>query len=188
LLDHANHRFPLCQQLETPYPPKPIKNLRLWQCQYADKLLCRHYHQLERGSPHLWILLSADLQMSGKTTEVCFHLVLANGSQHGEAVMTGGWSGGVVLGPCRNRVPKRVYLDVTHYLESCDTDLWKTFVEAAKSARTLDGPTVLLQHELWLDDEIRDLCHDITEKFRRLEPARLRRLRQFSPGLQREER
>jgi small subunit ribosomal protein S24e len=54
------------------------------------------------------------------------------------------------------------YLDVTQYLESCDKDLWKTFVEAAKSGKDLGmAPTVYFAMSSGLDDEIRDLCRDI---------------------------
>lgn len=54
------------------------------------------------------------------------------------------------------------YLDVTQYLESCDAELWKTFVEAAKSGADLGlAPKIFFQMSDRLDDEIRDLCADI---------------------------
>jgi small subunit ribosomal protein S24e len=56
------------------------------------------------------------------------------------------------------------YLDVTQYLESCDADLWKTFLAAAKSGKDLGmAPKVWLQMSDRLDDDVRDLCHDIKQ-------------------------
>ncbi|KAF7985388.1 hypothetical protein HWV62_6643 [Athelia sp. TMB] len=66
------------------------------------------------------------------------------------------------------------YLDVTQYLESCDPDLWKAFVDAAKSGRDLGmAPPVWLHMGSALTDEIRDLCHDIRKSsLYRHRPAR----------------
>jgi small subunit ribosomal protein S24e len=80
-----------------------------------------------------------------------------------EAVMTvGGRRIGMGSAVTKKCAQTACYLDVTQYLESCDADLWKTFVEAAKSGKDLGmAPTVHFAMSSGLDDEIRDLCHDI---------------------------
>ena len=82
-----------------------------------------------------------------------------------EAVMTvGGRRIGMGSAASKKNAQTACYLDVTQYLESCDKDLWKTFVEAAKSGKDLGmAPTVYFAMSSGLDDEIRDLCHDIRQ-------------------------
>ncbi|KAJ7630939.1 hypothetical protein FB45DRAFT_916982 [Roridomyces roridus] len=54
------------------------------------------------------------------------------------------------------------YLDVMGYLESCDPDLWKAYLEAAKSGAALGmAPKIFFEMSDRLDDEIRDLCVDM---------------------------
>ncbi|KII94379.1 hypothetical protein PLICRDRAFT_153980 [Plicaturopsis crispa FD-325 SS-3] len=54
------------------------------------------------------------------------------------------------------------YLDVTQYLESCDPDLWKTYIKAARTGGDLGlAPKVWLQMSDTLEDDIRDLCFEI---------------------------
>ncbi|KAJ7071028.1 P-loop containing nucleoside triphosphate hydrolase protein [Mycena amicta] len=53
------------------------------------------------------------------------------------------------------------YLDVTAYLEGCDPDLWKAYLEAAHAGTALGmAPKVYFEMSDQLDDEIRDLCVD----------------------------
>ncbi|KAG8219813.1 hypothetical protein J3R82DRAFT_786 [Butyriboletus roseoflavus] len=54
------------------------------------------------------------------------------------------------------------YLDVTRYLETCDPDLWKRYLAAAKSGKDLGlAPKILLSVSNSLADDIADLCSDI---------------------------
>jgi HrpA-like RNA helicase len=96
--------------------------------------------------------------------DVEFHLTAGKrGNSAWEAVMTvGGRRIGMGSAASKKNAQTACYLDVTQYLESCDKDLWKTFAEAAKSGRDLGmAPTVYFSMSSGLDDEIRDLCHDI---------------------------
>jgi small subunit ribosomal protein S24e len=69
---------------------------------------------------------------------------------------------GLGTGPNKKAAQISSYLDVTQYLESCDTELWKTFVEAAKSGKDLGmAPKVFFEMSDGLNDEIRDLCYDM---------------------------
>ncbi|KAF8078620.1 P-loop containing nucleoside triphosphate hydrolase protein [Lyophyllum atratum] len=91
-----------------------------------------------------------------------------------EAIMTVGGRR-IGLGSASNKKAAQVacYLDVTQYLESCDTELWKAFIEAAKSGADLGlAPKVFFQMSDRLDDELRDLCADIKKsKLYRNRPA-----------------
>jgi small subunit ribosomal protein S24e len=80
-----------------------------------------------------------------------------------EAIMTvGGRRIGLGSGGTKKAAQVTCYLDVTQYLENCDPDLWRAFVEAAKSGADLGlAPKVFFQMSDRLDDEIRDLCVDI---------------------------
>ncbi|KAH7930973.1 P-loop containing nucleoside triphosphate hydrolase protein [Leucogyrophana mollusca] len=80
-----------------------------------------------------------------------------------EAVMTvGGRRIGMGSAPSKKAAQVQCYLDVTQYLESCDPDLWKTFVEASRTGKDLGfAPKVFCFMSPGLDDEIRDLCSDI---------------------------
>lgn len=81
----------------------------------------------------------------------------------GEAVMSVN-ERRIGLGNGSNKKAAQVmcYLDVTQYLESCDPELWKAYVEAAKTGADLGmASKVWFQMSDALDEEIRDLCADI---------------------------
>ena len=82
-----------------------------------------------------------------------------------EAVMTvDGRRIGLGAGPSKKSAQITCYLDVTQYLESCDRQLWKTFVEAAKTGKDLGmAPKVYFEMSDVLNDDIRDLCHEMRE-------------------------
>ncbi|KAJ7092729.1 P-loop containing nucleoside triphosphate hydrolase protein [Mycena epipterygia] len=68
------------------------------------------------------------------------------------------------LGKSNNKKNAQItcYLDVAAYLESCDPELWKTYLEAAKTGTALGmAPKIFFEMSDRLDDEIRDLCVDI---------------------------
>ncbi|KAI5124693.1 hypothetical protein M0805_004300 [Coniferiporia weirii] len=77
-----------------------------------------------------------------------------------EAVMTVG-DRRIGIGNARSKkdASKSCYLDVVQYLEKCDPDLWKSFIEAARTGKDLGlAPKVLLQMSDRLGDKIRDVC------------------------------
>ncbi|TFK41154.1 P-loop containing nucleoside triphosphate hydrolase protein [Crucibulum laeve] len=82
-----------------------------------------------------------------------------------EAIMTvGGRRIGLGSGSNKKAAQVTCYLDVTQYLESCDPDLWKIYMEAVKSGQDLGmAPKVYIQMSDKLEDEIRDLCNDIRQ-------------------------
>lgn len=91
-----------------------------------------------------------------------------------EAIMTvGGRRIGLGSAATKKSAQTSCYLDVTQYLESCDGELWKTFIEAAKSGTDLGlAPKVYFQMSDRLDDELRDLNADIKKsKLYRNRPA-----------------
>ncbi|WVO16893.1 hypothetical protein L204_104579 [Cryptococcus depauperatus] len=56
------------------------------------------------------------------------------------------------------------YLDVTQYLESCDPDLWRDFIEYSKKDKSLNiglAPHLVFQMSDGLIDDIQGLCGDI---------------------------
>ncbi|KAI0078873.1 P-loop containing nucleoside triphosphate hydrolase protein [Panus rudis PR-1116 ss-1] len=54
------------------------------------------------------------------------------------------------------------YIDVTQYLESCDPDLWKRFVEDAKTGKDLGmAASFLFQMDNTIEDQVQDLCQQI---------------------------
>ncbi|KAG1881654.1 P-loop containing nucleoside triphosphate hydrolase protein [Suillus tomentosus] len=56
------------------------------------------------------------------------------------------------------------YLDVVQYLQQCDPDLWKTFVEASKTGKDLGlAPKVYFQISTKLEEEIHKLNGDIKQ-------------------------
>jgi small subunit ribosomal protein S24e len=85
------------------------------------------------------------------------------GSSAWDAVMTvGGRRIGMGTGGNKKSAQIACYLDVTQYLEGCDTELWKIFVEAAKTGKDLGmAPKVLFTMSDKLEDEVRDLCQNI---------------------------
>ncbi|KAH9486931.1 ATP-dependent DNA/RNA helicase DHX36 [Psilocybe cubensis] len=80
-----------------------------------------------------------------------------------EAIMTvGGRRIGLGAGANKKTALTTCYLDVTKYLESCDPELWKTYVEAAKTGKDLGmGPRVSFNVSHGLGDAIGDVCYDI---------------------------
>lgn len=85
--------------------------------------------------------------------------------QQWEAVITvGGRRIGQGAGASKKTAQVKCYLDVTQYLESCDPDLWRNFVEASKkdtSGNIGQAPHILFQMSDDLTDEIGDLCRDV---------------------------
>ncbi|KAG2154843.1 P-loop containing nucleoside triphosphate hydrolase protein [Suillus clintonianus] len=80
-----------------------------------------------------------------------------------EAVMTvGDKKIGMGSGATKKAAQIQCYLDVAQYLQQCDPDLWKTFVEASKTGKDLGlAPKVYFQISTQLEDEIRMLSRDI---------------------------
>ncbi|TDL28437.1 P-loop containing nucleoside triphosphate hydrolase protein [Rickenella mellea] len=80
-----------------------------------------------------------------------------------EAVMTvGGRRIGLGCGANKKNATISCYLDVAQYLESCDRELWKTFVAAARTGKDLGlAPKLIFQVSEQLEDDIRDLCSDV---------------------------
>lgn len=57
---------------------------------------------------------------------------------------------------------KNCYLDVVHYLEGCDPDLWKSYLKDKKTGKSmLDSIPVRLHISGRLEDDIKDLNHDM---------------------------
>lgn len=81
------------------------------------------------------------------------------------AMMTvGGRRIGIGTAPNKKNALVNSYLDVAQYLESCDAELWKAFVEASKTGKDAGlAPKVLLQMSEVLGGEIRDTCEDIRD-------------------------
>ena len=80
-----------------------------------------------------------------------------------EAVMTVG-ERRIGMGTGKNKKLAQVqcFLDVTQYLESCDPELWKAFVEAARTGKNLGlAPKVLFHASPVIETSIEDLCHDV---------------------------
>ncbi|KAF7306929.1 hypothetical protein MIND_00485500 [Mycena indigotica] len=85
----------------------------------------------------------------------------------------GGWEAFLDVGGRRIGIGKAVskknaqvacYLDVTAYLEGCDHDLWKTYLEASHAGTALGmAPSVYFEMSDRLDDDIRDLCADVKQ-------------------------
>ncbi|KAG6381173.1 hypothetical protein JVT61DRAFT_5574 [Boletus reticuloceps] len=68
------------------------------------------------------------------------------------------------MGTASNKKSAQVqcYLDVAHYIENCDPDLWKRYLAAVKSGKDLGlASKVALSISVALADDIVDLCSDI---------------------------
>jgi small subunit ribosomal protein S24e len=80
-----------------------------------------------------------------------------------DAIMTvGGKRIGLGSGSSKKAAQIACYLDVTKYLESCDPQLWATYVEAAKTGKDLGmAPKVVCVIGDRLGEEIKDLCYDL---------------------------
>ena len=79
-------------------------------------------------------------------------------------MMVGGRRIGLGSAASKKEANVNCYLDVTVYLESCDSGLWKEFCKAVAQGK--DGPpppNVRLQMSESLADEVRDLCSDIKQ-------------------------
>jgi small subunit ribosomal protein S24e len=86
------------------------------------------------------------------------------GSPFHATMTVGGRRIGIGTAPNKKGALIKCYLDVTQYLETCDPDLWKTFVEAARTGKDVGlAPRVMLQMSDILGSEIRDACDDIKE-------------------------
>ncbi|KAF8642311.1 hypothetical protein AX16_009581 [Volvariella volvacea WC 439] len=69
---------------------------------------------------------------------------------------------GLGTGSTKKAAQTMCYLDVTQYLESCDAQLWKDYVEAAKTGADLGmAPKVVFTMSDALNEDIRILCADI---------------------------
>ncbi|KAJ7492616.1 hypothetical protein FB451DRAFT_1078824 [Mycena latifolia] len=85
-------------------------------------------------------------------------------SRHGwEALMdVGGRRIGIGKSNNKKNAQMTCYLDVTAYLESCDPELWKTYLEASMTGAALGmAPKIFFEMSDDLDDVIRDLCVDV---------------------------
>ncbi|WVQ82755.1 hypothetical protein IAT38_004887 [Cryptococcus sp. DSM 104549] len=70
------------------------------------------------------------------------------------------------MGSANNKKNAQIkcYLDVTQYLESCDPDLWRDFIEYSKKDTSADlgmAPRLIFQMSDTLNDDIQALCGDI---------------------------
>lgn len=90
---------------------------------------------------------------------VDYEEVKGKGASHWEAIMTvGGRRIGIGSAKSKKDAQKNCYMDVVQYLEKCDPDLWRKFVEAAKTGKDLGlAPKVYFQMSDSLGDEIADL-------------------------------
>ncbi|OBZ79001.1 ATP-dependent RNA helicase DHX36 [Grifola frondosa] len=88
----------------------------------------------------------------------------AKGGTSWQADMTvGGRRIGFGKGNTKKQSESSCYLDVIQYLEKCDPDIWKTYLQDVKEGKDLGlAPKVLLQVDDNLDDKIANLCDDIT--------------------------
>ncbi|WVR06049.1 hypothetical protein IAU60_003077 [Kwoniella sp. DSM 27419] len=82
-----------------------------------------------------------------------------------DAVMTVGGKR-IGMGSSNNKKGAQVkaYLDVSQYLESCDPDLWRDFVEHSKKDKSASlgmAPHLVFQMSDNLNDDIQGLCGDI---------------------------
>lgn len=85
------------------------------------------------------------------------------GGSRWEAVMSVG-ERRIGMGSGKNKKQAQVqcYLDVAQYLESCDPELWKAYVEAARTGKDLGlAPKVLFYASPAIETALEDLCHDV---------------------------
>ena len=88
--------------------------------------------------------------------------VTLNGNDWESVILVGGRRIGLGSGQSKKASQTACFLDVTKYLESCDPDLWKAYVEAAKTGADLGlAPRVSLSISPVVEDAIADLCVDI---------------------------
>ena len=88
--------------------------------------------------------------------------VSMNGSNWDTVMVVGGRRIGLGSGQSKKASQTACFLDVTKYLESCDPELWKAYVEAAKTGADLGlAPKVALSISPVVEDAIAELCADI---------------------------
>ncbi|KAI0793506.1 P-loop containing nucleoside triphosphate hydrolase protein [Abortiporus biennis] len=87
------------------------------------------------------------------------------GTTFWEAVMTvGGRRIGMGTGANKKASMTSCYVDVTQYLESCDPELWKQFVDDAKKGKDLGlASSFLFQSNEMIEDQIQDVCSAIKD-------------------------
>lgn len=89
------------------------------------------------------------------------------GKQAWEAVMTvGGRRIGMGSAGTKKAATTKCYIDVTQYLESCDSALWQEFVEQSKndpSANLGLAPHLVFQMSDEINEDIQGLCQDIKQ-------------------------
>ena len=98
--------------------------------------------------------------------DIGFNTGSDSNKRHGsvwEAVMTiGGSRVGFGRAVTKKLAQKTCYVDVAVYLEACDPNLWKSFMEAAKTGRDLGmAPSVYCSMSESLEDEIYELCAEM---------------------------
>ena len=87
---------------------------------------------------------------------------LPKGNNWETVMVVGGRRIGLGSGQSKKASQIACFLDVTKYLESCDPELWKAYVEAAKTGADLPlAPKVALFVNPVVEDAIADLCADI---------------------------
>lgn len=112
---------------------------------------CRRYNF---GKPELEYV-----EVKNKGPRFCWEAVMSVGDRRI----------GLGTGSNKKSVQVACYLDVTRYLESCDSQLWQDYVEAAKAGTELGlAYPVMCRISENLAEEIRDLCHETkrTQLFR----------------------
>ena len=83
------------------------------------------------------------------------------GSNWETVMVVGGRRIGLGSGQSKKASQTACFLDVTKYLESCDPNLWKAYVEAAKTGADLPlAPKVALSVSPVVEDAIANLCDD----------------------------
>ena len=88
--------------------------------------------------------------------------VSMKGNNWETVLIVGGRRIGLGSGQNKKASQTACFLDVTKYLESCDPQLWKSYVEAAKTGADLGlAPKVTLSISSVVEDAIADLCVDI---------------------------
>ena len=88
--------------------------------------------------------------------------VSLNGANWETVMVVGGRRIGLGSGQSKKASQTACFLDVTKYLESCDPELWKAYVVAAKTGADLPlAPKVALFISPGIENAIADLCADI---------------------------
>ncbi|KAK7694658.1 hypothetical protein QCA50_001845 [Cerrena zonata] len=95
--------------------------------------------------------------------EVAYENKTVRGGTKWDAVMTvGGRKIGIGSGSTKKLAMMNCYVDVTQYLESCDKDLWKRFVQDARTGKDLGlARSFLFQISDMVGERVQDVCSDI---------------------------